>query len=385
MSKYYVVITPFFPSSGSFRGPYVLDQVKAIKRNSNYEVIVLMPALFYHHDGDYEYDGIKVYRFTDYNLPSNLWPNAVTDRLSIRSMFKTLKRIGVEIKDIAVAHSHVTRFGIWANALKRQNPGIVSIVQHHGFDVMSLTDGRLANFEFHKRHCISYGRKICNEVDINVGVSRKTLDYVKAVPGIKLKNEYVLYNGVDTSTFYPDKNTKLDSQLFTIGCIANFWELKDQMTLIRAVERLIKDQDVNIRVIFIGTGYTRQQCEDYVNSHALNSHFEFRKEVKHHELPAFYRSLNLFVLPSYWEAFGCVYTEAYACGVPFIGVNGQGIAEILDDSSSNRWLIDKGDDELLAELIKKSIINPIEMPKLNIYYDIDNLIGAFLKENRLKH
>ena len=122
MSKYYVVITPFFPSSGSFRGPYVLDQVKAIKRNSNYEVIVLMPALFYHHDGDYEYDGIKVYRFTDYNLPSNLWPNAVTDRLSIRSMFKTLKRIGVEIKDIAVAHSHVTRFGIWANALKRQNP-----------------------------------------------------------------------------------------------------------------------------------------------------------------------------------------------------------------------------------------------------------------------
>lgn len=66
-------------------------------------------------------------------------------------------------------------------------------------------------------------------------------------------------------------------------------------------------------------------------------------------------------------------------------MKGQGIAEILDDSSSNRWLIDKGDDELLAELIKKSIINPIEMPKLNIYYDIDNLIGAFLKENRLKH
>lgn len=384
MSKYYVVITPFFPSSGSFRGPYVLDQVKAIKRNSDYEVIVLMPSLFYHHDDDYEYDGIKVYRFTDYNLPSNLWPNAMTDRLSIHSMFKALKRIGIEISDIAVAHSHVTRFGIWANALKRRNPRIVSIVQHHGFDVMSLTDGRLANYVFHKRHCISYGRKICNEADINVGVSRKTLDYVKAVPGIKLKNEYVLYNGVDTSLFYQDKNKRPDSQFFTIGCIANFWELKDQMTLIRAVERLINDGIPNIKVIFIGTGYTRQQCEDYVNSHELNPHFEFREEVKHHELPAFYHSLNLFVLPSYWEAFGCVYTEAYACGVPFIGVKGQGIAEIVDEPDIDRWLIDKGDNKHLSELIRKSIIKPSEMPELNTYYDIDNLIGAFLEDNRLK-
>lgn len=357
----------------------MLDQVKAIERNSDYRVIVLMPSSFYHPDGDYEYDGIKVFRFTDYNLPSNLWPNVFTDRLSIKSMFGKLRQIGVDIDSIAVAHAHVTRFGIWANALKRRNPKIISVVQHHGFDVMTLTDGRLADYGFHKRHCISYGRRICNEADINVGVSRKTLEYVKAVPGIHLKNEYVLYNGVDTSIFNPGLRPRSKTEYFTIGCIANFWELKDQMTLIRAVERLVNDGCPKIRVIFIGTGYTRQMCEEYVRSHGLSDIFEFRNEVMHHELPEFYRSIDLFVLPSYWEAFGCVYTEAYACGVPFIGVKGQGISEIVLNECTNRWLIDKGDDLKLSQLIMQCICNPLEMPKLNTEIGIDVLIKRFLK------
>ena len=39
----YLVITPFFPSAQSFRGPYVYDQVKAIMCDGRYRVIVMMP------------------------------------------------------------------------------------------------------------------------------------------------------------------------------------------------------------------------------------------------------------------------------------------------------------------------------------------------------
>ena len=38
----YLVITPFFPSAQSFRGPYVSDQVKAIMCDGRYRVIVMM-------------------------------------------------------------------------------------------------------------------------------------------------------------------------------------------------------------------------------------------------------------------------------------------------------------------------------------------------------
>ena len=58
----YLVITPFFPSAQSFRGPYVYDQVKAIMCDGRYRVIVMMPDSWMHKVGEYEYDGINVHR-----------------------------------------------------------------------------------------------------------------------------------------------------------------------------------------------------------------------------------------------------------------------------------------------------------------------------------
>ena len=77
----------------------------------------------------------------------------------------------------------------------------------------------------------------------------------------------------------------------------------------------------------------------------------------HRELNDFYNSLDLFVLPSYWEAFGCVYTEAYACGVPFIAVKGQGISELIPEKDVDKWLIDKGDFVSLSDKIENYIEN----------------------------
>ena len=49
----YIIITPFFPSPKSWRGAYVLDQVKAIQHNADYEVMVFKPGT-----EDYEIEGI---------------------------------------------------------------------------------------------------------------------------------------------------------------------------------------------------------------------------------------------------------------------------------------------------------------------------------------
>ncbi|MBR3744620.1 MAG: glycosyltransferase family 4 protein [Bacteroidales bacterium] len=348
--KIYLVITPFFPEPDSFRGPYVLDQVKALMRVSEYQVVVMKPCAPWHRAMDYEIDGVTVHRFRQYTIPSNLLPNRVNDWLSAQSMFRKLRSMGIHARDLAVCHAHVTASGAYALAVKKRNPQCVAIVQHHGFDVMSITDGRFAKFKWHEQLCIRYGTRICNSVDINVGVSQKTLDYVKSYPGVHLKKEYVLYNGVDTTKFYPPKE-KIQNERFTIGCIGNFWPLKDQMTLIKAVERLVSSGQKDILVRFIGTGATRQDCEQYVANRGLDDYFSFENEVMHDKLLTFYQSLDLFVLPSYWEAFGCVYTEAYACGVPFIGVKGQGISEIIPVEEQDWWLIEKGDDKSLAEII----------------------------------
>lgn len=379
--KYYLIITPFFPEKASFRGPYILDQVKAIQRNSNYEIVVMKPMPFYSNIIDYEYDGISVYRFRDYTVPSNMWPNKLCDRLTSKSLLAKIKLLGIRLEDIEIVHGHVTKQGAYVNYLKRLNPNLKSMVQHHGFDVMSVSDGRLAKYKFHKRQCIRHGVEICNEVDLNIGVSQKTLDYLLEQPGIHLKRQYVLYNGVDTSIFNKGlkKLRKKDNGSFYIGCIGNFWELKDQITLIKAVEILINQGIKNIKTVFIGSGYTLGECKTYVKEHNLEQYMEFRSEVTHDQLPDFYRSLDLFVLPSYWEAFGCVYTEAYACGIPFIGVKGQGIAEIIPDKDKDRWLIEKGDFVHLSSLINKIKNNPNYSLILESTWQVDELITAFLK------
>ena len=371
----YLVITPFFPSPDDWHGPYVLDQVKALLRLSDYRVVVMKPVPFWVKPVDYEIDGVMVYRFKDYSLPSNLWPNRLCDRLSVNSMMCKLRSLGIKLQDIAVCHGHVTHFGMYAMAMKRKNPGCLAVVQHHGFDVMSITDGRLSEKKWHERQCIRYGTRICNAVDLNIGVSGKTLGYVRQYPSVMMNRDYILYNGVDTSKFYPAPEKH---EGFVIGCIANFWLLKDQMTLIRATEQLVKDGMNDINVRFVGSGRTLADCQEYVISHSLTQYVSFEQEVMHDALLQFYNSLDLFVLPSYWEAFGCVYTEAYACGVPFVGVKGQGISEIIPENEQDKWLIEKGDDKHLAEIIAKYRENRSEQ-RLSQPWRIDDLVGRYLE------
>ena len=378
MAKVYLVVTPFFPEPDNFRGPYVLDQVKAIQRISDYRVVVIKPYPFGKKSSDYEIDGMRVYRCPSWNLPSNIWQNKLCDYFSANSLKSKLKEIGVDIKDIAVCHTHVASLGFYALAIKKSNPNCMSVVQHHGFDVFGVTDGKLVEYKWHENHCVRYGRDICNAMDLNIGVSKKTLDYVKSYPGVQLRKEYVLYNGVDTTKFYPPQQ-KVKNQNFTVGCIANFWPLKDQMTLIRAVERLVIGGMENILVRFIGTGSTRGECETYVRENKLCKHFSFEDEVMHDQLLSFYQSLDLFILPSYWEAFGCVYTEAYACGVPFIAVKGQGISEIISEDDADRWLIDKGDEKKLAELIRL-YVNGNSKQILSVPFQINQLVNSYLTQ-----
>ena len=82
------------------------------------------------------------------------------------------------------------------------------------------------------------------------------------------------------------------------------------MTLLKAIYLIVTNGFQKIKVIFIGTGPTLDDCVNYVKRKQMETYVEFRNEVKHEELPKFYNSLDLFVLPSYYEAFGCVYAEA---------------------------------------------------------------------------
>lgn len=398
-NKYYICITPFFPLENNWRGAYIFDQVKAIQRNSDYNVVVFKPS---NKDGQYDIDGIRVYTFKSKATPSYIFNGLFCDYNSSQFIAK-LQAIGIDMQNIKYVHCHSGINGAYGLALKNINPCVKVLLQHHNLDVFTVMNGWCAGWSLNAHYRAKKSIDIFNKVDLHICISQPVKDsllafpnarkeevyqpYIKrmrqmvGLPMVKPKDIYILYNGVDTSLFYPLRtNYSLlshTSRIFRIGCIANFQELKDHITLIKAFEILIKKGFNNIRLSLLGTGITRSSCERYIRNNGLSNYIEWPQEVSHDKLPDYYRSLDLFVLPSIFEGFGCVYTESAACGVPFIGVQHQGAAEYISDEDRQKWLIKPRDYQELACKIENYYYYRYKQ-KLCKEYDINSLVKDFL-------
>lgn len=379
--KHYIIITPFFPTADSFVGPFIYDQVKATAKESDYEVSVIKVV----HKGDvkaYTYQGVQVHPVKICDLPSFMLPGLFLKQ-NINRLITTLNTItNNNLNTIEFLHGHVTYIsGVLAVGIANKI-GAKSIVQHHGLDVMSYTNGCFQNQILKKINSFWINRfhiPFLNRATWNIGVSQKTLNELHAINGYKPTQEYVLYNGVDSQKFHKINGVK-DSNSFTVGCIGNFWKTKDQLTLIKAFHHFIRVHRItNASLKLIGKGVTLKACKAYVNKNNLQENIHFLDTVDHTALNSFYNSLNLFVLPSYDEAFGCVYTEAYACGVPFIGVSGQGIDEMVLKEHKSKQLITKSNTVQLEDLLYQYYTHNYKLLPLAQEHDIEVLIKGFLK------
>lgn len=393
--KIYLCVTAFFPSPDSWRGAYVYDQVKAIERNSDYKVLVFRPGA-----EDYEFNGIHVYGFMSVVMPSYIF-NGFTNSYNDKQFIKRIHGLGLDVNQIAIVHCHSCMNGSYGLALKKINSNIKVLLQHHNIDTFLVMNGKFADWKLNNHYRAHKAIEIFNKVDVHVCISEpvkesllafpkarpaetyvpylKRMRQLADLPSVKPKKIIVLNNGVDTKVFNKGESKKTVEGIYKIGCIANFQTLKDHLTLIKAIEKLINKGYKKLILSLLGTGPTKQECMDYVNAHGLNNYVEWPTEVYHEDLPKYYRSLDLFVLPSVFEGFGCVYTEAYACGVPFMGVKGQGAEEVIMLNERDNWLIKPHDTDNLANLIERQFINKNKQ-HLCKSISIDDLVRDFLKE-----
>lgn len=359
----YLLVTPFFPSPETWRGAYCYDFVRALMRTGRYDVRVFVPR----RGPDYDYQGVHVYRFPVWMLPSAILP-FIFAWLNRCLFLRKLVMTGVSPKEVAVCHGHTAFFGVYPLAVRRENPRCLALLHHHDLASFGLNLGCLRHVWPHKFLNFLYLRRMHGRIDLHVFISRLVGRSFLSVPdaswatweeyrrqmhglgwlhGPRVRAYSVLRNGVDRRLFCPSAPRK--SQGFVIGCVGNFNEGKGQLDLLRAVARL-RDEFPAIEVRFVGSGETISACRGYAREAGLR--VTFLEEMDHALLPEFYRGLDLFVLPSRWEGFGCVFAEAWACGIPFIACEGQGVDDLIPARERGVWLCKRQAPEDLAEKIR---------------------------------
>lgn len=385
----YLYVTPLFPSPKIWHGCYCYDFVRTLQSVSDYDVRVFTPG-----DGEgYTYGGVFVQTFKRRVLPSNLFP-FLWEKKNQQSFLEAVSRTGIQIGQICVCHVNTAMMLSYALAVKDANPGCLTVLHHHDLESFGLGMGILKHCWLYNMYMFPQLRRRHEQIDCHVFISElvkksflsaprhnwsKFKGYRKQMRGlpyrpVRIHHSMVVHNGVDRSCFVRREGFR-PNDIFTIGCIGNFIELKGHMTLLKSV-RLLRDEGVNVRVKMIGSGPLYETCRKYVVRNKLTDRVQFLQEVYHDQMPSFYRTLDLFVLPSYFEGFGCVFAEAYVSGVPFVTCEGQGISDLLKDDA---WLIPPHDAVKLAEKIKWVMASHPQQ-RLQGELDICKIVADFCKQ-----
>lgn len=186
-------------------------------------------------------------------------------------------------------------------------------------------------------------RKLDAYTDCYVCVSQGVAKHLASF-GVSPDKIKVIYNGIDVQAFASIQ--KKPHPLFTVGMTARFSKQKDQMTLIRAVERLIRQNGLPLRLVLMGDGKTRAACEAYVNQNGLGHWVVFESGAFKKLIP----HLDAFVLSTHYEGLPLVLCEAMAACIPVIASNIPGVDEIVLNGETGR-LVPEGDAAALADVI----------------------------------
>lgn len=140
----------------------------------------------------------------------------------------------------------------------------------------------------------------------------------------------VVWNGVEP----PARRRQVpdpDDLMLEILTVSNLQEGKGVDLLLEALAALRSTGIVNWRLRVIGSGPLEAQLRAQAVSEGIGGSVEFLGVVSNAEVFSRMAESDVFVLPSWREAFGVAYLEAMASGLLAIGVKGQGPEQFISD------------------------------------------------------
>lgn len=144
-----------------------------------------------------------------------------------------------------------------------------------------------------------------------------------------IKNVTIIQNGIDTSIFYQQNKTTCRAH-FNLPQDTPLYGSAGRLELVKGHDLLIKAfalLPTNAHLVIAGDGSERETLKTLVKHLGLESRVHFLGLISN--LPSFYSSLDVFILPSRSEGLPLSLLEAQACGVKTAGFNVGGMYEGL--------------------------------------------------------
>ncbi|MFW5795078.1 MAG: glycosyltransferase [Bacillota bacterium] len=161
---------------------------------------------------------------------------------------------------------------------------------------------------------------------------------------VRDKSMKTVYNGIDLKKFSYDrpKYNYEDKSEIKLIMVASFSKQKDQLTVIKSLQKLPKE----FKLYFAGEGPKLGQAKKLVDNLGLSDRVIFLGN--RNDIPDLLKTMDIFILSSNWEGFGLVVVEAMASGLPVIVSNIPGLSEVVNGYGK---VFEQGNKKELSEII----------------------------------
>jgi glycogen synthase len=225
--------------------------------------------------------------------------------------------------------------------------GVPVIVSLRGSDVPGYDPCNLTMQRFH-RVLLPLTRWIWRRADRVVPVCESLGRLAQQTsPALRYS---VVPNGVDLKLFHPSTEKQGAVAGGKVRClaVARLVERKGLGELIRAFALLERGR---FELEIVGDGPDEQVLRRLAVHLGVDAEVRFAGSLDRAAVARRYREADLFTLPSCAEAFGNVFAEALASGLPIVGSTVGGIPELVEHGV-NGLLVDPGNPTALAHAIR---------------------------------
>lgn len=252
----------------------------------------------------------------------------------------TNRSVNWKTKDLTFTLRRFLFIDYWSRLIARWTVSIFPQIYKKKYDVVIPTNGgwqvalvRIATWLYGgKMVVVGHSGKGWDErnnlwsfPDAFVSLTKSNVEWAKRFnPFIKVVE---ISDGVDLKKFNLQGQSLRVELKKPLILVASALEKGKRVDL--AIEAVSKMKEGSLLVL--GKGSQNKHLEKLGRS-KLGSRFMI-KAVSHEDIPKYYRSVDLFTLPSWkHEAFGMVYLEAMSCGLPVVATNDEIRREIVGDA-----------------------------------------------------